>query len=197
MNVKNAQLNITAGLTSQFPDDKMPQIAFSGRSNVGKSSLINTLMGRKSLARVSSAPGKTITINFYEINKSFYLVDMPGYGYAKRSPEQKKQWSALTDGYYTNDGSHGMLCAVAQLVDLKAGATNDDLMMMEWLSQSGLDWFIVATKADKLNKTDRAKAIQKLSELVDGVDIIPYSSLNGEGKDNVWQRIEQALADNG
>lgn len=196
MTVKNAELKITAGLVNQFPCDGKAQVAFSGRSNVGKSSLINTLMGRKSLARVSSAPGKTITINFYEINKEFYLVDMPGYGYAKRSPEQKKQWSALTDGYYTNDGSHGKLKVVAQLVDLKAGATNDDLMMMEWLSQSGLDWFIVATKADKLNKTERAKALTALNELVDGVDIIPYSSLNGEGKNDVWNRIGAALAEN-
>lgn len=196
MTVKNAELKITAGLVNQFPYDEKAQVAFSGRSNVGKSSLINTLMGRKSLARVSSAPGKTITINFYEINKEFYLVDMPGYGYAKRSPEQKKQWSALTDGYYTKDGSHGKLKVVAQLVDLKAGATNDDLMMMEWLSQSGLDWFIVATKADKLNKTERAKALAALSELVDGVDIIPYSSLNGEGKNDVWNRIGAALAEN-
>ena len=196
MTVKNAELKITAGLVNQFPYDGKAQVAFSGRSNVGKSSLINTLMGRKSLARVSSAPGKTITINFYEINKEFYLVDMPGYGYAKRSPEQKKQWSALTDGYYTKDGSHGKLKVVAQLVDLKAGATNDDLMMMEWLSQSGLDWFIVATKADKLNKTERGKALAALSELVDGVDIIPYSSLNGEGKNDVWNRIGAALAEN-
>ncbi|MBR2474760.1 MAG: YihA family ribosome biogenesis GTP-binding protein [Clostridia bacterium] len=193
MTVKNAELKITAGLTKQFPFDKKAQIAFSGRSNVGKSSLINSLMGRKNLARVSSAPGKTITVNFYEINKEFYLVDMPGYGYAKRSPKQKKQWSALTDGYYTKDGSHGKLVAVAQLVDLKAGATEDDMTMMEWLSESGYDWFIVATKVDKLNKTQRQEALDKLSELVEGVDIIPYSSLTGEGKNEVWARIAQSL----
>ncbi len=194
MVVKQAELKITAGLTKQFPYDGKAQIAFSGRSNVGKSSLINSLMGRKNLARVSSAPGKTITVNFYEINREFYLVDMPGYGYAKRSPDQKKQWSALTDGYYTNDGSHGRLKAVAQLIDLKAGATADDITMMEWLSESGHDWFIVATKADKLNKTDRAKALSKLQEMVDGVDIIPYSSLTGEGKNEVWNRIGVSLS---
>ncbi len=195
MIVKQAELKITAGLTKQFPYDGKSQIAFSGRSNVGKSSLINSLMGRKNLARVSSAPGKTITVNFYEINREFYLVDMPGYGYAKRSPEQKKQWSALTDGYYTRDGSHGKLKAVAQLIDLKAGATADDMTMMEWLSESGVDWFIVATKADKLNKTERAKALEKLNDLVDGVDIIPYSSLTGEGKNEVWSRIGASLVD--
>lgn len=195
MIVKQAELKITAGLPKQFPYDGKSQIAFSGRSNVGKSSLINSLMGRKNLARVSSAPGKTITVNFYEINREFYLVDMPGYGYAKRSPEQKKQWSALTDGYYTMDGSHGKLKAVAQLIDLKAGATADDMTMMEWLSESGVDWFIVATKADKLNKTERAKALEKLNDLVDGVDIIPYSSLTGEGKNEVWSRIGASLVD--
>lgn len=195
MTVKNAELKITAGLPTQFPYDGKPQIALSGRSNVGKSSLINTLIGRKNLARVSSEPGKTITVNFYEVNKEFYLVDMPGYGFAKRSPEEKKQWSALTDGYYTKDGSHGTLKAIAQLVDLKAGATENDLNMMEWLSESGYDWFIVATKADKLNKTERQKALDKLSSLVDGVDIIPFSSLKGEGKNEVLGRINAALTE--
>ncbi len=189
MTVKNVELKITAGLPSQFPWDGKPQVAFSGRSNVGKSSLINALVGRKALARVSSEPGKTITVNFYEINRFFYLVDMPGYGYAKRSPDQKKKWSALTDGYYTSDGSHGALRAVAQLIDLKAGATADDMTMMQWLSESGYDWFIVATKTDKLNKTDRAKAIAELEEMVDGVDIIPFSAHTGEGKTEILNRL--------
>ena len=161
MIIKNAELKITAGLVSQFPHDGKVQIALSGRSNVGKSSLINTIIGRKSLARVSSEPGKTITINFYEINKDFYLVDMPGYGFAKRKPEDKKKWSELTDKYYTDNDSSNMLKCVAQLIDLKVGPTNDDLTMMEWLSESGLDWFIIATKADKLNKTERLKALER------------------------------------
>lgn len=195
MTVKNVELKITAGLPRQFPCDGKAQIAFSGRSNVGKSSLINGLIGRKKLARVSSAPGKTITVNFYEVNGELYLVDMPGYGYAKRSPEQKKQWSALTDGYYTKNGSYGNLKAVAQLIDLKVGATDDDLTMMEWLSESGYDWFIVATKSDKLGKNDKEKALSRLSELVEGVDIIPYSALSGEGKNEVWSRISHSLSE--
>ncbi len=193
MTVKNAELKISAGLPSQFPSDGMAQIAFSGRSNVGKSTLINVIMGRKSLARVSSTPGKTITVNFYEINREFYLVDMPGYGYARRSPEQKKQWSKLTDGYYTADGSHGTLKAVAQLIDLKTGPSADDITMMEWLSESELDWFIVATKTDKLNNTERKKALDNLGEMVDGVDIIPFSGLTGEGKENILKRILLAV----
>ena len=193
INLNNVSLRISAGLAKQFPSDPMVQIAFSGRSNVGKSSLINSLLGRKSLARVSSAPGKTITVNFYDVDKKLFLVDLPGYGVAKRRPEDKAQWSALTDGYYTKDGSHGTLKAIAQLVDLKAGATENDLNMMEWLSESGYDWFIVATKADKLNKTERQKALDKLSALVDGVDIIPFSSLKGEGKNEVLGRIGMAL----
>lgn len=193
VNTKNVTLSVTAGKSSQFPYDGLPQIAFSGRSNVGKSSMINTLIGRKSLARVSSSPGKTITVNFYSVDKKLYLVDMPGYGYAKRSPEQKKQWSELTDGYYTKDGSHGKLRAVAQLIDLKVGPTADDITMMNWLSQSVDDWFIVATKADKLNKTERTKALASLEEFVDGVDIIPFSSQNGEGRDEVWERIFRTL----
>ena len=153
INTKNVELSITAGKSSQFPKSALPQIALSGRSNVGKSSLINTLIGRKSLARVSSAPGKTITVNFYSVDKKLFLVDMPGYGYAKRSPEEKRRWSELTDGYYTHDGSCGRLRAVAQLIDLKVGPTSDDLTMMSWLSESVDDWFIVATKADKLGKS--------------------------------------------
>lgn len=188
-NFGNTELRITAGLLSQLPRDQKAQIALSGRSNVGKSSLINSLIGRKSLARVSSNPGKTITINFYEVDKAFYLVDLPGYGYAKRRPEDKAKWSELVDGYFTKYGEN--VTAVAQLVDLKVGCTKDDLMMIDFMSRSGFPFFIIATKSDKLNTTEKKKALDRLynEPLLKGRDIIVFSSLKGDGKDAVTDRI--------
>lgn len=192
MTVKNAELKMTAGLQRQFLRDGKPQIALSGRSNVGKSSLINGLCGRKSLARVSSSPGKTITVNFYEINSEFYLVDLPGYGFAKRSPEEKKRWSELTDGYFTGNGSPESLKAVIQLIDLRVGPTSDDMMMINWLENAGCKWFVVATKADKLSKTQKAEAIEKLSQSL-GVDVISWSSVTGEGKNDILSKISSVI----
>lgn len=193
INVQNSNLEITAGLTKQFPTFSMPQIAFSGRSNVGKSSLINTLLGRKKLARVSSAPGKTITVNFYSVDKKLYLVDLPGYGYAKRSAEDKKRWSALTDGFFTaRDENDTSLKAVAQLIDMKAGPTSDDEMMLDYLNSVGIPYFIVVTKADKVNKTDRNKMLEYIKthpSVMQGTPVIPFSSLKNEGKDDVWSTI--------
>lgn len=194
-NLTRTELKITAGLASQFPKDSRPQIALSGRSNVGKSSLINTVIGRKNYARVSSSPGKTVTINFYDVDGQFYLVDLPGYGFAKRTESEKKKWSALTDSYFTAEGSR--VTAVAQLVDLKVGITKDDEMMLSFLQEMNIPHFIVATKSDKPNKTDRAKAIEALitspfAQKAEG--IIPFSSLTKEGKDSVLQMILEFLA---
>lgn len=194
-NLTRTELKITAGLASQFPKDSRPQIALSGRSNVGKSSLINTVIGRKNYARVSSSPGKTVTINFYDVDGQFYLVDLPGYGFAKRTESEKKKWSALTDSYFTAEGSR--VTAVAQLVDLKVGITKDDEMMLSFLQEMNIPHFIVVTKADKPNKTDRAKAIEALitspfAQKAEG--IIPFSSLTKEGKDSVLQMILEFLA---
>ena len=192
-----AELKISAGLPSQFPRDILPQIAFSGRSNVGKSSLINTLLGRKSLARVSSSPGKTITVNFYVVDGKYYLVDLPGYGFAKRSEADKRRWSALTDGYFTANPDIDRLRAVVQLVDSRIGATKDDIMMIDFMNRSGIPYIIVATKTDKLNKTEREKNLAALAAsdvIAPGTVIIPVSALKGEGKDELTREIMRRIA---
>ena len=165
LNLNKTELRISAGLPKQFPRDAMVQIAFSGRSNVGKSSLINSLLGRKSLARVSSSPGKTITINFYDVDKTLFLVDLPGYGFAKRAPADKAQWSALTDGYFTQNPNIDLLSVVVQLIDSRACITKDDEMMLEFMNSSEIPYIIVVTKTDKLNATERKANLASISEL--------------------------------
>lgn len=192
VNVNNVSLKISAGLPSQFVRSPMPQIAFSGRSNVGKSSLINTLLNRKSMARVSSAPGKTITVNFYDVDKKLFLVDLPGYGYAKRTLEDKKKWSLLVDGYFTSNPNIDLLRLVVQLVDSRHGLTDDDRSMVEFLNETGIPYIVVATKTDKLNKTEREKAVKMLvgePSLAPGTKIILFSSESKEGKNDVWDTI--------
>ena len=191
-----ADLRITAGLPSQFPRDPLPQIAFSGRSNVGKSSLINALLGRNALARVSSSPGKTITVNFYEIDRKLFFVDLPGYGYANRSKESQRVWQNLTDGYFTRNPNRDLLKLVLQLVDSRIGATKDDLTMIDWLTKTGVPYLLVATKSDKLNKTERAAAEKNLSELAakSGAPApVFFSSKTKEGKDELLSGIASAL----
>ena len=194
INMQNVNLRMTAGEIRQFPSDPIPQIALSGRSNVGKSSLINTLLGRKSLARVSSAPGKTITVNFYEIDKKIFLVDLPGYGFAKRPKEDMIKWSTLTDGYFTNNPNIDRVCAVAQLVDSRIGLTKDDRDMVNYLKEVGMPFFIIATKVDKLNVTERKKSMEALQsdpDLDEDTVIIPFSALKNEGRDEVLRVIGQ------
>ncbi len=191
-NLNNVTLRISAGIPKQFPREGLPQIAISGRSNVGKSSLINTLLGRKALARVSSSPGKTITVNFYDIDKKMFLVDLPGYGYAKRSFEDKKKWSALTDGYFTANPNIDLLRGVVQLVDSRIGLTEDDVTMINWLIDSSIPFIVVATKVDKLNATNRKNNLVQLRDDLgfeeDGV-LIPFSSQTREGKEELWREI--------
>ncbi len=193
-NLQNTELTMSAGFAKQIPAD-LPQIAFSGRSNVGKSSLINLLLGRKSLARVSSAPGKTITINFYRVDNTLYLVDLPGYGYAKRDAASQAKWSSLTDGYFrANDHSH-LLRTVVQLIDTKVGITRDDEMMLSYMNDAGVPYFIVATKTDKLNATDRKKslaALQTHPAVREGTVILPCSSLKKEGRDEILAQLYAA-----
>ena len=189
LNTQNVNLKMTAGFASQFPTDAIPQVALSGRSNVGKSSLINTLLGRKSLARVSATPGKTITVNFYEVDKKLFLVDLPGYGYAKRKATDKEVWSSLTDRFFTANRNIDRLGLVVQLIDSRARITADDEMMLAFLASSGIPYVIAVTKTDKLNKTERAAALEEIasSPYAEGIDIIPFSSHTGEGKADLWK----------
>lgn len=199
LNVNNAGIAITVGNSKQFPRDPRPQIALSGRSNVGKSSLINTLLGRKSLARVSSAPGKTITINYYDIDKKIYLVDLPGYGYAKRSIESKKGWSSLTEDYFVKNPSSDAIKLVIQLIDIRTGPSDDDVMMINFLIDNEIDFAVVATKTDKLSKTQLACALENLrTEYFDGtgIEVIPFSSVTRAGKDELWRVILDAVSGN-
>ena len=192
INTQNVSLRISAGLPKQFPADAIPQIAFSGRSNVGKSSLINTLLNRKSLARVSSAPGKTITVNFYDVDKKLFLVDLPGYGYAKRTAEDKKRWSELTDGYFTKNKNIDLLRLVVQLIDSRIGPTADDEMMLDFRVQSEIPFVVVATKVDKLNATERKKNLAEIAAhplVSEGQGVIAFSSLKNEGKNDLWSVI--------
>lgn len=194
LNLNRVDLRISAGLIKQFPTDPVPQIAFSGRSNVGKSSLINSLLGRKSLARVSSAPGKTITINFYDVDKQLFLVDLPGYGFAKRKPEDKEKWSTLTDGYFTQNPNLDRIALVVQLIDSRIGPTADDEMMLNYLREAELPFVVVATKSDKLNATERKKSAELLHSHPDipaDTPIVFYSALKGEGKTDLWRLLSE------
>ena len=195
LNTQNVRLRISAGRINQFPGDPIPQVCFSGRSNVGKSSLINTLMGQKKLARVSSAPGKTITINFYNLDETIYLVDLPGYGYAKRSGESKTVWSNLTDSYFTKNPVRDLLKLVIQLIDVRVGPTDDDIMMINYLIDSGIPFTVVATKTDKLSKTALANRLEELHhEYFEGTDIeiLPFSSVTKAGREELWSVITRA-----
>ena len=195
-NVNNANISLTVGNARQFPREPKPQIALSGRSNVGKSSLINTLLGRKSLARVSSAPGKTITINYYGVDNKFYLVDLPGYGYAKRSMESKKSWSTLTDDYFLKNPSADALKLVIQLIDIRTGPTDDDIMMMNFMISRNIPFVVATTKTDKLSKTQLANALAELrSDYFENTDIeiFPFSSVTREGKEALLKKIGEVI----
>ncbi len=192
-----AELKYTIGRLDHLPADGKKQFVLSGRSNVGKSSLINTLLNRNKLARISSVPGKTITINMYLVDDDFYFSDLPGYGFAKRPYAEKEQWSKLVDGFLgkVSDGSVNA-CAVIQLVDLKVGPTKDDIQILEYLNYYDIPYFIVATKSDKLNVGDKAKAIKKLEDceyIREGTAIIPFSALKNTGTSEIWTEINRYL----
>lgn len=192
LNLNRVSLRISAGIPKQFPADPIPQVAFSGRSNVGKSSLINALLGRKSLARVSSEPGKTITVNFYDVDGQFFLVDLPGYGFAKRTKEDQARWSGLTDGYFTANRNADRIRLVVQLIDSRVGPTKDDELMLDYLNRSGVPFLVVATKCDKLNATERRAAEDLFSnhpQISTETPVIFASSQSGAGRTELRQQI--------
>lgn len=194
MNFSQAQFVSSYGKYSQIPKSDRTEIAFSGRSNVGKSSLINKLFNRKSLARVSSVPGKTVTVNFYSL-ENIYIVDLPGYGYAKVAKTEKLRWAGLIEGYLNADRELGL---VFQLIDFRHPPTADDIIMINFLIDSGIPFVVILTKADKLKKTQREERLRSLqSELpcADQITVIPFSSETGEGVEEIRAIVEEIAAD--
>ncbi len=193
MNYNNVVFECAFGTSEQLIPSTLPEICFSGRSNVGKSSLINKTLGRKSLARVSTKPGKTITVNFYKLD-NLRIVDLPGYGYAKVNFEERKRWSGLMENYFRTNRN---IPIVFQLIDMRHPATEFDISMLEFLKHYNINYCILLTKSDKLNKTeynDRLSKIpQELGELVNGVEIIPTSASNGEGIEKIKEIIEKSI----
>ena len=190
MVIKSLNLETVCGITSTLPVNDKPEIAFAGKSNVGKSSLINALVNRKSYARTSSQPGKTQTINFYNINDVMYLVDLPGYGYAKVSESEKVKWGKMIERYLHNSEQ---LKAVFLLIDIRHNPSANDKMMYDWIVDMGYEPIIIATKLDKLKRSQVQKHVKMLREgldLVPGTKIIPFSSVSKQGKDEIWQLVE-------
>lgn len=190
MVIRNLSLETVCGITSKLPQNQLPEVAFAGKSNVGKSSLINGLMNRKSFARISATPGKTQTINFYNINEELYLVDLPGYGYAKVSEKEKEQWGHLIERYL--NGSE-KLKAVFLLIDIRHDPSANDKMMYDWIVHQGYHPIIIATKLDKLKRSQVAKHIKMVRQglnLLPGTTVIPFSSVTKQGKDEIWDLIE-------
>ena len=191
MIIKEVNLETVCGYTSKLPDNQKPEIAFAGKSNVGKSSLINALMNRKSLARTSAQPGKTQTINFYNINDVMYLVDLPGYGYAKVAESEKKKWGQMIENYLHNSKQ---LRAVFLLIDIRHAPSANDKMMYDWILNNGYEPIIIATKLDKLKRSQVQKNIKAIKEglkLSKNGIIIPFSAETKQGRDEIWALIDE------
>ncbi len=190
MVIKKVNLDIVIGVTSAIPDTEFPEVAFAGKSNVGKSSLINALMNRKSYARTSSQPGKTQTINFYNINDAMYLVDLPGYGYANASPAVKAKWGKMIEKYLRQSAN---LKQVFLLVDIRHDPSENDKMMYNWIVDNGFRPGIIATKLDKLKRSQIAKHVKAVRAglgLKEDDILIPFSSQTKQGLDELWNTIE-------
>ena len=193
MVIKSINLETVCGITSSLPENDKPEVAFAGKSNVGKSSLINALMNRKSYARISATPGKTQTINFYNINDALYLVDLPGYGYAKVSQAEKEQWGKLIERYLHQSEQ---LRAVFLLVDIRHRPSENDKLMYEWIVHNGYWPIIIATKADKLKRSQIQKHIKEVREglgLPSQTTVIPFSAQTKQGREEIWNFIEELL----
>jgi len=193
MKIKNVNLETVCGVTSTLPKNTLPEVAFAGKSNVGKSSLINALMNRKSLARTSAQPGKTQTINFYNINGELYFVDLPGYGYAKVSREEKERWGKMIENYLHTSGQ---LKAVFLLIDIRHEPSANDKSMYEWILSNGFQPIIIATKLDKINRSQIDKNVKLIRNTL-GMKkenvIIPFSASTKQGREVIYETIDQIL----
>ena len=195
MVIKNVSLETVIGVTSKIPENQMPEIAFAGKSNVGKSSLINALMNRKSLARTSAQPGKTQTINFYNINDELYFVDLPGYGYAKVSVEAKEKWGKMVERYLKKSRQ---LKAVFLLIDIRHEPSANDRQMYEWILSNGYHPIIIATKLDKLNRSQIQKHVKMVKqglEVEQNTIVIPFSAVSKQGRDEIYALIDKIILD--
>lgn len=191
MVIKNVNLETVCGITSRLPENKLPEIAFAGKSNVGKSSLINALMNRKSYAWISATPGKTQTINYYNINQELYLVDLPGYGYAKISEQEKQKWGEMVERYLH---SSKQLKAIFLLIDIRHEPSVNDKMMYDWIVSQGYHPIIIATKFDKIKRSQKDKQVKIVRQglgLPDGTKVIPFSSVTKQGRDELWELVER------
>lgn len=196
MVIKTVNLETVCGITSKIPDNQLPEIAFAGKSNVGKSSLINAMMNRKSLARTSSQPGKTQTINFYNINDAMYLVDLPGYGYAKVAESEKVKWGKMIENYLHTSKQ---LKAVFLLIDIRHTPGTNDKTMYDWIVYQGYKPIIIATKLDKLKRSQVQKALKEvrtgLGLNADDI-VIPFSAETKQGRDEIWELMDELIGEN-
>ena len=189
MIIKNVSLETVCGITSKLPENIHPEVAFAGKSNVGKSSLINGLMNRKSLARTSAQPGKTQTINYYNINDEIYFVDLPGYGYAQANENVKAQWGKMIEDYLHKSKQ---LKLVFLLIDIRHAPSENDRIMYDWIRRNGYDPIIIATKLDKIKRSQVQKQLKILKDglkLVPGTQLIPFSAETKQGRDEIWNLI--------
>ena len=194
MKIISSELEQMAAIVSQYPDSDLKEVAFAGRSNVGKSSFINAFINRKNLARTSSKPGKTRTVNFYKINNSFRLVDLPGYGYAQVSKSEKEKWEVIIETYLSNREN---LCEVILIVDIRHAPSKEDVMMYNWLLEYGFSGYVIATKADKISKGQWSKHLKVVRETLGIKDmnlVIPFSSDSKANLEAVHNKIEEILS---